>query len=76
MNPHRRLFFHLQLDHEQCLIYYQGRTRWIQAQATNGEQVRFPADWLRPFMGASGINGLFELVFDEHCKKQSFRRVG
>ena len=43
---------------------YRGDAQTVSARATTGENLRFPARSLRPFLGKEGIQGLFEIRTD------------
>jgi hypothetical protein len=71
----RTLRFSIHIDGRDFLRYYQGQGQWVMTRTLTGEKLRFPAAWLRPFVTAGGIDGLFELEFDEHFKKKALRRI-
>ena len=60
--------FHLSLDADKYLAYYQGKARNIVVRSIDNRSIRFPASAVRPFLKHDGIFGLFEIQFDENNK--------
>ena len=54
--------------------YYAGHAHFIQVQGHDGRSLRFPAEKLRPYLSHRGVQGEFELEFDENNKFISLRR--
>ena len=71
----RTLRFNLAISAEDYLRYYQGDARSVSAIADDGRCIKFPAEHLRPFVMHEGIQGRFELVFDENNKFIALCRV-
>ena len=65
----------LKLNRAQCLAYYRGEKQAVLARAHDGRTVRFPASELRRFVTPTGVDGTFELRFDEDQKLLSFTRL-
>jgi hypothetical protein len=63
-----RVRFSLSLTEQQYLDYYRGRAKIISVLAEDGQRIEFPAQRLRPFVTHRGIQGRFELYFDEQQK--------
>lgn len=63
--PHLEIELHL--TRGQLLQYYRG-VRSVQARATNGQLVQFPANTLQRYVSEDGIHGRFRLEFDENRK--------
>lgn len=55
--------------------YYRGTAKHVIAKSSDGRNVQFPANVLRPFLTHSGIHGEFILVFDDNFKFIDIRRV-
>ncbi len=71
-----RMRFHLNLSAENYRQYYQGQVSMVQARSLDGQNLRFPAAILRPYLSHAGVSGLFELEFDENQKFVSLQRLG
>ena len=70
-----RLRVNLAISPEQLAAYYQGQALAVRTQSLDGRPVRFPVAILRPFVGAGGVRGVFEIEFDGQGKFKSIRRV-
>jgi len=57
--------FRLQISAEDYLNYYSGQATSVSAVSDDGKRIEFPAEHLREFVAAEGINGYFELCFDK-----------
>ena len=62
------LVIQLNLTPGQVLTYYRGQTRAVQARATTGQLVQFPASALQRVVTNDGVHGLFRLEFDANHK--------
>ena len=69
------LTIQLNLPADQVLRYYRGQARSVQARATTGQLVQFPASALQRHVTAEGIHGLFQIEFDANYKFVSLERV-
>jgi hypothetical protein len=58
--------FYLKLTPEQLLEYYQGHKKYVRVDTFQGFSIRFRAEHLRRWVTKSGIDGVFEIRFDEH----------
>jgi len=47
----------------------------VQVKSLDGQNLRFPAAVLRPYLGHAGVSGLFELEFDENRRFVSLQRL-
>ena len=65
----------LNISPESFQVYYQGIVENVQANASDGRCVQFPARVLRPFLSYQGIQGSFEITYDANLKFQSIRRA-
>lgn len=68
--------FYLHLSAEQMQSYYQGFARNVVVRASDGRRIQFPAQWLRRFVMADGVHGLFEMRFGDNRKLIDLRRIG
>lgn len=66
----------LSIPPEACLRYYQGEVRDVLARSEDGRRVRFPAAALRQHIRRDGVQGRFELEYDEHHRLVALRRIG
>jgi len=69
------LQFYLNISREEVLRYYQGSARFVRVTATTGQKIQFPAEHLRAFIGANGIEGKFSIQFDENHKLVGLKKV-
>ncbi len=67
--------FRLNLSAEKMLAYYQGAAQQVIARASDGRRVQFPAQWLRRFVTAEGVAGLFEMQFGADRKLIGLQRI-
>ncbi len=69
--------FHLNIPAETYRHYYQGQANvvQVQVQALDGQNLRFPAAILRPYLSHAGVSGLFELEFDENQRFVCLQRL-
>ena len=65
----------LNISPERFQVYYQGLVDNVQANASDGRIIQFPARVLRPFLSFQGIQGTFEITYDANLKFQSIRRA-
>jgi hypothetical protein len=70
------LQFRLHLTREEALRYYQGQASTVVALASNGQTISFPAQHIRPFVNVAGVNGLFQIRFDDSHKLVALERLG
>ncbi len=67
--------FRLDLPAESYRRYYQGLASMVQVRTLDGQNLRFPANVLRPWLGHAGVSGLFEIEFDENRRFVSLQRL-
>ncbi len=70
----KRFEFRLHISPEQYLPYYRGQVTQVLIRLADGQTVSFPANLLRPFVQADGIQGDFILSCDEQNKGASLQR--
>ena len=58
--------FYLKLSPDQLIEYYQGSKKYVRVDTFEGFSIRFRADHLRRWVTKVGINGVFEIRFDQH----------
>lgn len=69
------LQFYLNLTADDYQAYYRGSIKYVQTLSLDGRSVRFPANILRPYLTHTGIQGLFEIAFDENNRFSSLKRI-
>jgi len=69
------LVIDLRISAEEYQKMYAGVAHNVFVVARDGRRVRFPANLLRKFVSASGIQGSFEFVLDQNNKVKQFRRL-
>ncbi|GJL74096.1 MAG TPA: DUF2835 domain-containing protein [Nitrosomonas sp.] len=72
---HQHLHVVLNISPQKLIYYYEGTANTVVTKATDGRIIRFPANILRSVVQADGVQGIFELVFDENNKFVSISRV-
>ncbi len=71
----QKLRFYLDISPQQYLSYYKNSGIVVNVQADNGRTLKFPASELQKFVTHSGIQGRFEIEFNEQYKLVSLSRV-
>jgi hypothetical protein len=74
MKPNRTIIVRLNIDSEELLKLYRGSAREVVARSLDGQNVRFPAEVLKPFVTHNGVQGQFALVVDASNKLIDLRR--
>ncbi|NVK24357.1 MAG: DUF2835 domain-containing protein [Gammaproteobacteria bacterium] len=67
--------FRLNLTYRECQQYYQGDFSAIQVVAHTGQTVQFPAEHIRQFVTASGVQGMFEMEVDHQNRFRQLRKL-
>jgi len=67
--------FSLNISSEQYQSYYQGSAKFIAVKAQDGRTLKFPASALQKFVGYSGVQGHFEIEFDDQHKLVKLSRL-
>jgi hypothetical protein len=71
----KKMRFYLDISPQQYLSYYKNSGIVVNVQADNGRTLQFPASELQKFVTHSGIQGRFEIKFNEQHKLVSLKRV-
>jgi len=71
----KKMRFSLSIPTEQYQAYYQGAAKYVRVQAEDGRSLKFPAAKLQQFLMHDGIQGRFEIVFDDKHKLVSLKRI-
>lgn len=64
----RNAHFYLKLTPDELLEYYQGYKKYVRVKTFQGYSIQFRADHLRQWVKPYGINGEFEIRFDDQNK--------
>ena len=71
----QKIRFSLNISTETYLSYYQGSARNVSVQAEDGRNIKFPASALQKFVSHSGIQGRFEIVFNDQNKLIGLNKI-
>ena len=72
----QKMRFSLDISAPKYQSYYMGAAKFVKVRSDDGRTLRFPASALQKFVNHSGIQGRFEIVFNDQCKLVSISRVG
>ncbi len=75
MKQQQTMRFRLNISAEKYLRYYQGSAKFVHVTAEDGRSLKFPAKELQKFVTHAGIQGRFEISFDEQFKFKQLRRI-
>lgn len=67
--------FALQISPEQYQRYYAGSAKAVVVTATDGRTLKFPANAIQKFVTQEGIQGVFEIQFDDNNKMIGIKRI-
>jgi len=67
-NTMDKMYFSLNISPEQYQSYYQGSAKFIAVQAQDGRTLKFPTSALQEFVSHSGVQGQFEIEFNDQHK--------
>jgi len=67
--------FHLNISYDKYLLVYQGHASKIVATATDGRNIQFPAEIVKPYLTRRGIQGFFEIAFNRNNKFLSLKKI-
>lgn len=70
-----KLRFVLNISQEALLSYYEGSARVVAVKSLDGRSIQFPASVLRRFVTGNGVQGIFEMEFDQNNKFVDMQRV-
>lgn len=65
----------MNISSEQYQAYYKGAAKFVRVQTEDGRSLKFPAVNLKQFVMHNGINGHFEIIFDNQNKLLSLKRI-
>ena len=67
--------FSLSISAEQYQSFYMGSAKSVLVRADDGRSLKFPASSLQQFVNHSGIQGKFEIIFNEQNKLVRINRL-
>lgn len=67
--------FALSISPEEMQRYYRGEASSVIVLSDKGLRLQFPARFLRSFVGPSGVNGRFEIEYDDQGKLVNLRQI-
>lgn len=70
-----KTIFSVNIPEEEILKYYSGTAKNVITTDSNGLRIQFPAAILRQYVTKQGVQGTFEIEFDENGKMQSINRL-
>lgn len=68
-------YFSLNISRDEYLRYYQGQAVSVAVTDSQGRNIRFPANALRPHVLHTGIQGRFRLITDDSNRLQRLERI-
>ena len=71
----KKMRFSISISADQYQAYYQGAAKFVRVQSEDGRSLKFPASELQKFVTHNGIEGRFEIIFDNHYKLVSLRKL-
>lgn len=71
----QKMRFSVSITAEQYQSYYQGAAKFVRVQTEDGRSLKFPAAELQKFVTHNGIEGRFEIVFNDQHKLVSLNRL-
>ena len=70
-----KMYFTLDISAEKLQSYYSGSAKFVHVQAEDGRSLQFPISELQKFVSHSGVQGRFEILFDDQYKLVSLKRI-
>lgn len=71
----KSIIVNLSISAEEFQRLYEGNVKTVFAYSIDGRRIRFPANILRPFVLHSGVQGTFQIDFDEDNRFSSIARL-
>ena len=68
--------FYLKLTPDELLEYYKGHKLYVRVMTYGGYSIRFRVEHLRKWVGRDGIDGDFEIIFDDFNSFQQLNQIG
>lgn len=71
----QKMSFTLDISAEQLLSYYSGSAKFVRVHADDGRSLKFPVTELQQFVSHTGVQGRFEILFNDQFKLVSLNRI-
>ena len=71
----KKMRFTILITAEQYQSYYQGTAKFVRVQTEDGRSLKFPAAELQKFVTHDGIEGRFEIIFNDLHKLVSLNKI-
>lgn len=71
----QKMIFQLDISPQKYHSYYQGAAKFIYVQTEDGRTLKFPASEMQKFVSHAGIQGRFEIIFNDRHKLVSLNRI-
>jgi len=71
----KKMRFSLAISAQQYQRYYQGAAKFVRVRTEEGLMLKFPASELQRFVSHEGVQGRFEITFDDQHKLVSLARI-
>ena len=71
----QKMRFNILITAEQYQAYYQGSAKFVRVQTEDGRSLKFPASELQKFVTHNGIEGRFEIIFNDQHKLVSLNKL-
>lgn len=68
--------FYLKLTPDELLEYYKGHKLYVRVMTYGGYSIQFRVEHLRRWVQRDGIDGDFEIIFDDFNNFQQLNQVG
>ena len=75
MSERHRVRVSIYLTVDQVHAYYAGAVKNVAAKTVDGRVIHFPANILRSVVDKNGVNGMFDIEFDQNHKFVAIHRV-
>ncbi len=71
----KKMRFSLSISAEQYQSYYRGSAKFVWVKTDDGRSLKFPAAELQKFILHDGIQGNFEIIFNDQHKLLSLNKL-
>ncbi len=71
----KKMRFSISISTEQYQSYYRGSAKFVRVQTEDGRSLKFPASELQKFVLHDGVQGRFEITFDDNHKLVNLSRL-
>ena len=71
----QRMTFSMNLSAEKYQRYYLGSAKAVIVQADDGRTLRFPISAIQKYVTHDGVQGHFEIIFDDNNKMTALNRL-